>query len=136
MPTYQARCRECGKEFEYVSKIKDCMSVPPCDCGGGADKVILSAPVGYVMGRFDSFVSPVDGSVIRTSRELKEHNVRNNVVSVADGYDEKRVLAGDYKKTETLSSKERVKDIVESVKALNQGYKPDRGADYVPEIDD
>jgi hypothetical protein len=88
------------------------------------------------MGRFDSFVSPVDGSVIRTSRELKEHNVRNNVVSVADGYDEKRVLAGDYKKTETLSSKERVKDIVESVKALNQGYKPDRGADYVPEIDD
>ena len=34
-----------------------------------------------VMGDIESFVSPVDGSVISDRRQLREHNKRNNVVS-------------------------------------------------------
>ena len=34
-----------------------------------------------VHGDVDSFVSPVDGSVISDRRQLREHNKRNNVVS-------------------------------------------------------
>ena len=34
-----------------------------------------------IHGVFDSFVSPVDGTVIHTARQLREHNIRNNVVN-------------------------------------------------------
>ena len=33
------------------------------------------------MGDIESFVSPVDGSVISDRRQLREHNKRNNVVN-------------------------------------------------------
>jgi hypothetical protein len=107
------------------------MNVPACACGGVADKVILSAPLGIVFGRFEAFVSPVDGSIIRTAREMREHNLRNNVVNLADGYDEKRILAGDYGKKEELSHAERKEDVAEAIGMLQQGYKPLRGADDV-----
>jgi putative FmdB family regulatory protein len=136
VPTYQARCRECGKDFEYVRTVIRRNDVPECSCGGGAEKVILSAPIGFVMGRFDSFVSPVDGSVVRTSRELREHNRRNNVLSMSDGYDEKTILSGKIGKRPELSPKERLQDVIESVKRVQQGHKPQRGAEYVEGIDD
>lgn len=33
----------------------------------------------HIIGSFDSFVSPVDGTVISTHKQLREHNRRNNV---------------------------------------------------------
>ena len=41
-----------------------------------------------VMGDIESFVSPVDGSVISDRRQLREHNKRNNVVNAAEFSDE------------------------------------------------
>lgn len=34
-----------------------------------------------IHGIFDPFISPVDRTVIHTARQLREHNIRNNVVS-------------------------------------------------------
>ena len=36
------------------------------------------------VGSFESFASPVDGSIIRNSRQLADHNKRNNVVNAAE----------------------------------------------------
>lgn len=130
MPTYQARC-ECGNSFEYVSRVATCDLVPDCDqCGKPAQKVILSAPYGVVFGRFDTFQSPVDRSVIRTARELTEHNKRNNVVSLHDGYTEERIKKGDYIKPHAFDKKERKKDVAEAIHMVRNGYKPEiRSAD-------
>lgn len=38
----------------------------------------------FVHGDIESFVSPVDGSVISDRKQLEEHNKRNNVVNAAE----------------------------------------------------
>jgi len=43
----------------------------------------------FAIKSFQSFVSPVDGQKITNSKELKEHNIRNNVVEVGTEYDKK-----------------------------------------------
>ena len=40
-----------------------------------------AAPGVYLHGDIESFISPVDGSVITDRRQLREHNKRNNVVN-------------------------------------------------------
>jgi hypothetical protein len=57
-----------------------------------------------IHGDIQSFVSPVDGSVISDRKQLREHNKRNNVVNLAetegvkppqtkdDSFEKKRVL--------------------------------------------
>lgn len=37
-----------------------------------------------VMGDIEEFVSPVDGSVVGSRSDLREHNAKHNVVSVAE----------------------------------------------------
>lgn len=126
MPTYQAECLACGNQFEYASSIHRCLDVPHCPlCQKTARKVILSAPLGFVTGKFDAFVSPVDGSVIRNQRELQNHNERNGVVNIQDGYSEDKVLKGDFSvKEEKLDPNERKRDIAEAIHDLEHGYKP------------
>jgi hypothetical protein len=49
------------------------------------DNAALKADGGhYVQGDIESFVSPVDGTVITDRRQLAEHNKRNNVVNSAE----------------------------------------------------
>lgn len=126
MPTYQAQCSECDCQFEYLAKVAQCLDVPECPlCGGCSRKVILSAPLGYVTGKFDAFVSMVDGSVVRNQRELSEHNRRNGVVNIQEGYTEDQVVKGDFGKKEVKpDKKEIIKDLVESVHQVKAGYKP------------
>ncbi len=42
----------------------------------------------YVQGDIESFVSPVDGSVITDRKQLRDHNKRNGVTNCADYSDE------------------------------------------------
>lgn len=127
MPTYQAQCSECDCQHEYISSVARCLDVPDCPlCGKTSRKVILSAPLGYVTGKFEAFVSMVDGSVVRNDRELKEHNKRNNVVNLQEGFSEEKVLKGDFGQqgTKKVDKKELVKDILEAKHKVEQGYKP------------
>ena len=122
--------------YEYFRSLAECSNTPMCRvCGGATVRVILSAPMGIVFGRFEPFKSPVDGSLIRTAREMQEHNKRNNVINVADGYSDERVRKGDYRDTPKLTNEERKADIAEAVNLLNQGYKPQRGAEHVDGIE-
>jgi len=124
MPIYQALCRDCDVTAEYLRPVAECMDVPSCpNCFEPMHKVILTAPKGFVKGKFEPFKSTVDGSIITTQRELQQHNDRNNVVSMADGYSTEELLAAKPKE-EVLDKKELVKDIAEATHKVAQGYKP------------
>ncbi len=126
MPSYDSRCRDCGKLSMYVSTVANCHTVPPCSyCGGAASKVIITAPRGYVKGNFDAFKSPVDGSIITGHRALEEHNKRNQVANLHDGYEEAKVVAGDFGRVEAKPDKKDIAaDIAESIHKVKEGYKP------------
>jgi len=128
MPTYEYQCKNCGADYEIVRPVAEAYDVPVCDeCGALTYKVIHTAPKGFVKGNFDAFRSSVDGSLIRTSRELAEHNKRNGVVNLHDGFDEKAVMSGNLTKPPPkLSKKELASDIAESIHKVQSGYSPIR----------
>lgn len=86
--------------------------------------------------KFSPFWSPVDGSFISNSRELSEHNKRNNVVQLHEGYDERAVEA--FTKTDWSKEKEKERsgdmheDMRKSIQKLEEGYTPTPA----PEIED
>lgn len=127
MPIYQAQCSECDTQFEYQAVIAKCLDVPECPlCGKPARKVILSAPTGFVTGKFEPFKSMVDGSVITCQKDLNEHNKRNGVVNIQEGYSEEKVLRGEFgpKEKPKPDKKEIAKDIIEAARQVEHGYKP------------
>ena len=40
MPTYEYRCRDCGREFEVFQRMSDRPGAPCPDCGHGAERLI------------------------------------------------------------------------------------------------
>lgn len=71
MPIYERECRECGAQSEYVSTVANCQSPPDCPCGSPTDKVILSAPMGYVhfpAAGGQGYISHTSGKYIDTKR--------------------------------------------------------------------
>jgi putative FmdB family regulatory protein len=126
MPVYESRCTGCRVYSTYTVPIAERNLARSCPgCGAPLARVIESAPKGFVKGKFEPFRSIVDGSIITTERDMQEHNKRNGVVNLADGYDDKTVKEGNYgKKDDQLDAKERIDDIQEAIHDLNQGYKP------------
>lgn len=131
MPTYDAQCCECDAQFIYLSSISNCLEVPNCGlCNGVARKVILSAPQGFVKGKFDAYKSIVDGTIISTASDLAEHNRRNGVMNLNDGWSEEAIRSGSIgEKKEENHKQDIAADMAESVHDLNQGYRPTVGAD-------
>lgn len=124
---YEAECMGVDPHpFEYVASLAQCTIVPPCPyCQAPSKKVVRTAPMGVVTGKFDPFVSPVDGSVISTKRELAEHNKRNKVVQLGEGYTEEKVIKGDFgQKPVEPDKKEIAETILEAAQAVSHGYKP------------
>lgn len=101
-------------------------SCPQC---GRALKQIITAPLFLNNTKpFEAFKSPVDGSIITCERSLREHNRRNNVVNIHEGYTEKDLM--DFKNrdfcksiNEQMSAEIR-SDAVAALQKVNQGYKP------------
>lgn len=122
---YEAECGA-GHPFEYSASVQDYKVVPPCPmCGAVARKVIRTAARGVVLGKFDAFTSPVDGTLISSARDLKEHNRRNGVVNLNDGYSEEKIKSGQIgEKPQQESKAEKAKDVMEAIHAVKNGYKP------------
>lgn len=130
MPVYEARCRDCGATTDYIRSVDKRREVPECPtCGGTMEQAILTPPESFVSGRFEPFKSTVDGTVIRNRKDLEEHNRRNNVVSVADGFTDDQVKRGEMGRPPEKPKPEDIKkDIAESIQMVNSGYKPEIGA--------
>jgi len=128
MRVYECECNVCGTAGEYFAELKDYNNAPSCtSCGGECRRVIRTAPHGYMGGNFEAFQSPVDCSVIKNKKELADHNRRNDVVSLADGYTTQELL-----KLPGVPPKEQPRDVktevVEAYQAVKAGYKPQIGA--------
>lgn len=130
MAKYDAQCSKCDNQFEFTARIEFYNDPPECPlCSGPTRRIILQAPQGFVTGKFDPFKSPVDGSVIHNTNELQEHNKRNSVVQIQEGYSEDKVLKGDFgQKKSTNNVKEVADDIQEAIHDVTHGYKPIIGA--------
>ena len=124
---YEAECLKCGHQFDYTSSAADCLNVPPCpQCWGEAKKVIRTAPSGLVTGKFDAFRSPVDGTLIKSKRDLENHNRRNGVVNLNDGWSEEKIRSGQIgEKPQQESKAEKVADVQAAIHAVKNGYKPE-----------
>ena len=126
---YQARCRGCGAEFDYSRTVDQRHDVPPCPrCGQECEKVILSAPMGVVTGKFEPFRSMIDGSLISNQRDLEQHNKRHNVALLNDGYSDEGIkqLAEKAKNKPAIKVEGLAEDLAEATKAVSSGYTPNR----------
>jgi hypothetical protein len=131
--TYSGHCSR-PHGWERVCTLTDYEKDPAFHCPQCGEPLtrVFTAPCIFT-GGFEAFVSPVDLTVIRSKRELAEHNKRNNVVSLHDGYDEKALQNFTNRKWGTEPDKEELKaDMKEAVIKLEQGYKPV----LAPETDD
>lgn len=119
----QKRCIFCQQISEVADDAIDC---PQC---GNENKLTpwLSAPKAFMRGKFEPFRSTVDGTIIDSHRAMQEHNKRNDVVCVADGYTNEQVLSGNYNKPkeEKINKQDLANDIGESIMKLNNGYVPE-----------
>jgi len=126
VPTYEALCKDCEVEVDYTRPVAECMDTPKCVmCGESMTKVILTAAKGFVTGKFDSFISSVDGSLITSQRDMQEHNRRNNVVNMADGYSDDAIKSGACAPPPPKVDVGDIKaDIAEATQMVTNGYKP------------
>jgi len=136
---YTYHCEECKRDFERVCSLAAYVEDPTLhcrECGKPAVRVLTPVRI-FSKGNFEPFVSPVDGSVITTSTELQEHNKRNNVVNLHDGYDEAAVKKFTEQRWNQAPEEERKKDLnadmEKAIQKLEEGYKPSP-AEYTEEI--
>ena len=123
MRVYECECTGCGAEGEFLAELKDYNNPPPCrHCGEPSKRVIRTAPRSHVKGNFDAFQSTVDLSVIRNERDLREHNKRNDVISLADGYSTEALL--NHKGIPKEQPRNVKADLVSAYEDVKQGYRP------------
>lgn len=117
--SHERRCRLA----EYTNDPT--FSCPRC---GRLLKQWITAPRLVGTKSFEPFKSTVDGSIIRSRRELEEHNRRNKVMNIHDGYSEKEFFNKINEDLYADKNKELTKDVLgdvkESIQKLNEGYKP------------
>lgn len=123
MAIYPYKCSQCGSAREVVQSIASYCKSPirPECCARTMDRVIsvpMIAPDTFAM---NSFVSHVDGSVITSRSQLKEHNIRNGVVAYDEVQGEAKMKRAEQAKAIAV---ERKADIIEAVKMADAGYVP------------
>lgn len=98
------------------------------ECGRALRRVITAPRFLNNTKPFEAFKSTVDGTIISCERELREHNKRNNVVNLHDGYDEAGVQNMTKRNYQAEMDKDRRvdldADIGQAIQKLNQGYTP------------
>lgn len=97
-------------------------------CGRDLKQWVTAPRIMTGAKEFQAFKSPVDGSIITSEASLREHNKRNNVVNIHDGYSEKTVMEMTKRDYQKPLDEERRKDLgtdmAQAVQKLQEGYKP------------
>lgn len=128
MPVYECQCPDCDMTAEYLRPVEERLDTPTCPaCDVRMEKRIFSSPKGFMRGKFEPFRSTVDGTIIANHRDMVEHNKRNGVECLADGYSNEKVLSGDFGKREMTpitSAKELADDVMSAAIQVRDGYKP------------
>jgi len=126
VPVYESQCPTCAATAEYLRAVADCLDTPDCpECGVRMVKKVFSAPKGYVRGKFEAFKSSVDGTIIANHRDMQEHNRRNDVVCLADGYSDEKVRAGQAIQPLKQEKSDVAADLGAALIAVRDGYRPE-----------
>lgn len=132
MAIYPYKCLECGKTEEVVQSIASYSEAPKRPtCCFGADMVrVITAPM--VSADLQTpYVSPLDGSVISSRAQQKEHMEKHGVVH----YDE---IAPDFERNRKAKQAAMMagikEDLIESMHRVEQGHKPQviPEAEFIP----
>ena len=81
MPCYQYVCPN-GHEFEKYLKMDDYKVPQTCECGEIGKKVFSPA---MIVNSFESYESPIDGSVISTPAKRREDLARSGSIPYEPG---------------------------------------------------
>jgi putative FmdB family regulatory protein len=79
MPVYDYHCPRCGADAEAYNSIDARRTDAPICCGERME-LAVSAPYGYVAGRWDAYKCVATGKVISTKRQRSEEMKRANLV--------------------------------------------------------
>lgn len=120
MPVYESRCNVCSKVHDYIRPVAQCMDTPEC-CGQKTQKVILSAPMGYVENI--AYTSPIDGRPITTKQARIEDLKRNNCRPWEGMEQEQKVAQQRAKEQEKVFDAKLEKTIGETYAALPPSQK-------------
>lgn len=129
----------CGQRHERTCSLASYEADPGYSCpvcGRSLAQVVTAPRLLHKTKPFEAFKSPVDGSIITCDRDLREHNKRNGVVNVHDGYDDKAVKGMVNRDFQKPLDEERRSDLVsdmrEAVVKLEQGHKPQTVSEDAP----
>lgn len=134
MAIYTYRCAQCGRTAEVIQSIRSYCEkpdIPHCD-GGLMQRYFTKPLVTFDTPPWAAYVSPIDGSTITSRREQNEHMARHGVVLLDDI---KPDIERNRKRIQQEAAQERKKDVIESIKKVEAGYKPpplESVADIVP----
>lgn len=101
MPTYSARCTQCGNEEDYFAKIADRDNTPVC-CKAPMERALV-APMIPAMGLSDHWkvVSPIDGKTLYGRSDylahMKKHGVRPESDMRGEAEHRKAAIASEQK---------------------------------------
>jgi hypothetical protein len=92
MPIYATKCAVCGHAQDIYRPVAQYRDLPE-HCGQTVQRVI-TAP--YVAPDLQPFRSVVDGSVINSRSDRREHMRRHNLIEVGDAPIKQREYQGEH----------------------------------------
>lgn len=122
MAIYPYKCLECGRTEEVIQSIASYSEAPkrPTCCFGAGMLRVITAPMTSVDLQ-SPYVSPIDGSVITSRAQQKEHMLKHGVVhfnEIAPDFERNR------KARQAAMTADLKQDLVESMHRVEQGHKP------------
>lgn len=119
---YPYKCPTCGAVKDVWQKLKEYEFSPniPWHCGVQSQRVFT---VPMVAPDYQPFISHVDGTVINSRSEHREHMLRHNLVMLDEVLPD---VARNKKATHEAGFATLKDDIFEAAQMVEQGYKPDR----------
>lgn len=124
MAIYPYKCAMCGAEEEIIQSISSYSvtpNVPNCPGHGLMQRKITMPMVTLDIQPWASYVSPIDGAVITSRSEQREHMTRHGVVMFDD-------IAPDIERNrrqiQERATADLKADIAASIHMLEAGHKP------------
>lgn len=80
MPIYTGKCDTCGEEQDFYRCVAEYDQLPEC-CGATVKRVIHAS---YLQASFNTYKSPVDGSIIDDKSKHREHKRKHGLIEVGN----------------------------------------------------
>jgi hypothetical protein len=104
LPTYTAKCDECGQVADYVRRVADRESTPEC-CGRPMWRTLTAPMIQGSSCEDVSYKCPMTGEVVKSLRRRQYLMEANNVVDSRDLYDSwKKKIASDKQEKADLAA--------------------------------